>query len=329
MRNILYIIILAVVTGCGFSEPKTQELDEAERLLPSDPAAALERLNGMDVSEIRDSSTMARWALLYGEAMVANRLSAPTDTIINIAMDYYGSHDLRDEFQKASRLKALMTGTDNRDELAVALYLQKEKEFFLYKERARRDKFVFAGIIILLAASGVIAAMYQRLRLKSAQNDLLVSQASDLKCRIEAQNSDVGRLESTLHGLLDKRFTLIDSLCQTYYESQGTKTERKAIAEKVKSEIAAVRTDYFPDMEQAVNDCRDNLLIRIKTAYPGIKNDEYQLTVFLAAGLSARTISLLLGESIDVVYKRKSRLKGRLKAFFNDGDPTVMWIFGR
>ena len=100
--------------------------------------------------------------------------------------------------------------------------------------------------------------------------------------------------------------------------------KRKLIADKVKSEIDAVRTDAFTDMEQAVNDCRDNLLTRLKEAYPEIRPEEYQLAVYLASGLSARTISLLLGENIYVVYKRKSRLKKRLSQL---PDTDFMCIF--
>ena len=67
--------------------------------------AALSALNGMDVSEFEDSATMARWALLYSEAIAANKLSAPTDTIVDIAIDYYGRHNLMSEYQRASMLK--------------------------------------------------------------------------------------------------------------------------------------------------------------------------------------------------------------------------------
>ncbi|MDE5633854.1 MAG: hypothetical protein K2I51_04245, partial [Muribaculaceae bacterium] len=76
---------------------------------------------------------MARWALLYSEAMVANRLSAPSDTIVNIAVDYYRQQNLTDQYQKASRLKELILSSDDADALATALYIQKEKEFFLYR----------------------------------------------------------------------------------------------------------------------------------------------------------------------------------------------------
>ena len=130
-----------------------------------------------------------------------------------------------------------------------------------------------------------------------------------------------------MHGLLDDRFTLIDSLCQTYYETQGTKAERKAIVDRVKAEIDSIKTDSFTNMEQTVNDCRDNILVRVKEYYPDIKSDDFQLMVYLAGGLSTRTISLLLGESVDVIYKRKSRLKSRLKSRVEPYCPDIMDIF--
>ena len=169
--------------------------------------------------------------------------------------------------------------------------------------------------------------MRQRLKLQSLRNEALMAEASGFKSQIEASRSDVSRLEMKLHGLLDKRFSLIDSLCQTYYESQGTKSERKAIVDKVKSQIESARTDSFPEMEQAVNDCRDNILEKIKESYPGIRHEDYMLLVFVASGLSTRTICLLLGESADVIYKRKSRLKSRLKESAEALNPDVMAIF--
>ncbi len=65
-------------------------------------------------------------------------------------------------------------------------------------------------------------------------------------------------------------------------------------------------------MERVVNDCRNNILERVRQTLPDIKPEDYQLAVYLASNLSTRTISLLLDESTDVIYKRKSRLKKRL-----------------
>ncbi len=327
MRSLLYIVILLVAAGCGYSGNRPKALDEAQRLMHTDPTAALDRLNGVDVSEFQDSATMARWALLYSEALVANRLSAPTDTIVDIAVDYYRRHRLTDEYRKASRLKALMQSSGDADALATALYLQKEKEFLLYKERVRRRTYMYAGFLILLAGAGTILWMRQRMKLQASQAEALMAEASGLKSQIDASRGDVCRLETKLHGLLENRFSLIDSLCQTYYETQGTKAERKAIVDKVKGEIESVRADSFADMEQAVNDCRDNLLTKVRNAWPEIKDSDYRLLVYVASGLSTRTVCLLLDESVDVVYKRKSRLKSRLKASVAPDCPEISSIF--
>lgn len=327
MRGPLYIIILLILAGCSYSSSQPRVLDKAQRLMDSDPSAAFSELNNIDVSQLQDSATIARWALLYSEAMVANSLSAPTDTIVNIAIDYYKTHNQKDEYQKALRLKTLNQTSSHTDELATALYLQKEKEFFLYKERVKSEQLVFIGIVILLIAGGVILWMRQRLKLQTLRNDALMAEASSFNNQIETSKGDVNRLESKLHSLLENQFTLIDSLCQTYYETQGTKAERKAIVEKVKKEIESIRSDSFPQMEQTVNDCRDNLLLNVRNIYPDIKPEEYQLLVYLASGLSSRSISLLLGESVDVVYKRKSRLKSRLKEKVAPACSEILTVF--
>ena len=328
MRSLLYIFILFFITACSYSASHSPSLEEAQHLMEGDPSAALSKLNSLDVSEFHDSSTMAKWALLYSEAMIINRYTAPTDTIINIAVDYYGNHHLTDEYQKALHLKTLNQSLrGNNDALATALYLQKEKEFFLYKERIKREQAIFIVVIISVVAVACLIWMRQRLKFQTLRNDALVAEASSFRSEVEARRGDVNRLESKLHGLLENRFALIDSLCQTYYETQGTKTERKAIIDKVKSEIESVRTDSFPQMEQAVNDCRDNMLVIVKEKYPNIKPEDYQLLVYLASGLSTRTISLLMGETVDVIYKRKSRLKSRLKETMSPEYPDILSVF--
>lgn len=316
MRFLLYVIVLMVAASCGYSAQDVPErgLDEAERMLQSDPGAAMERLNGFDVAECRDSGLLARWALLYSEAMVANRLTAPTDTIVDIAIAYYGSHGRGEELRHASRLKALMKGAGESDRLATALYLQKEKEFRVYELRMRQQTIVLVGLVVLLIAAGVILWQRQRLCLREAQNEALIAEASCLRDGLVRNQSDCEALSERLRGELAGRFRVIDELCSTYYESQGTKTERKAIAEKVKAQIESLKDDggLLGEMERSVNRCRGGILDEMEAELPQMKPEERRLMVYLLSGLSNRSIALLIGESIDVVYKRKSRLKAKI-----------------
>lgn len=330
MRTFLYLAILIIITGCTYSQlPINRSLDEAGAMIQTDPTAALERLNQYDVSEFEDSATMARWALLYSEAMVANNLTAPTDTIVNIAIRYYDSHRLKDEFQYASRLKALLFTAGESDALATALYLQKEKEYMLYKERLKREELFFTFLIVLLVAAGVIVWQRQRIKLKDARNEALMAEASSLMLGLSKNESLCSDLQQKLKTVFLNRFDVIDRLCETYYESHGTKTEKKAIVERVKSQIEELKSDngLFTEMESCVNECNDSLLINLKEEMPSIKPEEYRLMVYLACHLSNRSIAALLEENIDVVYKRKSRLKAKISALDTPHSASFLAVF--
>lgn len=312
MKNLLYIILAIIAAGCGYTGSTCRlGLDEAQLLLESDPSKAFEKLNEYDVAEFEDSATMARWALLYSEAMAANHMSAPTDTIINIAISYYESRSDLSELNRARHLKSQLTSfTEPSDALVTALYIQKEKEFMLYKERAKRERLIIIALSVILIAAGVIIWQRQRMKLKDARNESLMAEASMLEKGLSLQQSECCRLNVRLAALLANRFGMIDELCGTYYESQGTKTEKKAVVDKVKSQIEALKSDegIFSEMEK----CHEDLLRRFREEIPDLKPDEYRLMVYLASGLSNRTIALLIGESISVAYKRKSRLKAKI-----------------
>lgn len=82
---------------------------------------------------------MARWALLYSEALAVNRLSAPTDTIVNIAIDYSGGTillmSLKRHHALKHRLRLLMNVTRSQQ-----LYIyRKKKNFYCIRNVANVD----------------------------------------------------------------------------------------------------------------------------------------------------------------------------------------------
>lgn len=331
MRNLLYLVIMLIAVGCSESHGHiSRNLDAASALMHTDPSAAMERLNQFDVAEFEDSATMARWALLYSEALVANRIKAPTDTIVDIAINYYGAHSLKAEFNHASRLKSLLRNNGDTDSLAEALYLQKEKEFMLYKERMKGERIVLVSVLVLFLAAGIILWQRQRIKLKEMQNRELVSEASALMDGLRQNQTVCSDLQGKLQALLSNRFDVIDQLCGTYFESQGTKIERKAIAEKVKSQIKELKSDtgLFAEMERCVNDCRDGLLNHLRDEWPEITGEDYRLMAYLACNLSSRSIAVLAGENIDVIYKRKSRLKAKISKLDTPHSGQFSSIFG-
>lgn len=331
MQKLLYIFFILLLSGCTMSSSFSRQLDDAQSLLGTNPQEAYEQLNALDISEIDDSSDMARWAMLYSEAMVANNLKAPSDTIINIALSYYNHHNLKDQLNRAKELRTLLD-TDSKagcDNLIAALYIQKEREYSLYRERLTRERYTFAGIIILILAVSVIVWQRQRLKMQNLRAETLLAEASGLRSLLSVREADCSGLEEKVEKLFSKRFELIGKLCDTFYEAQGTKTERKAIAEQVKKEIESLKTDSgtMAEIETSVNECRNGILTKLKADMPSITEDDYQLMTLLSCGFSNRAISMLLGETIEVIYKRKSRLKSKLKSGGLENEALYLSVF--
>ena len=330
MRSLLYIGILLVIAGCSCTGGNlSADLDDAAELMQTDPMAAMERLNQYDVAEFKDSALVARWALLYSEALVANRITAPADTIVDVAIDYYARHNRDGEYLKAARLKELMKTAGVSNAISDARYHQKEKELMLYKERVKRENYVFFGISLILVAAIIILWQCHRLRIKNMQSESLIAEASSLMDSLSRNESLCSDLQGKLSHLLANRFDLINQLCETYYEAQGTKIEKKAIVEKVKSQISELNSTsgLFVEMEKCVNACCDGLLERLRNEWPDIKEDDYRLAVYLSCNLSGRAIAALTGENIGVIYKRKSRLKAKIAALDSAYSDKFMSIF--
>lgn len=328
MRVLFYMIILMVASACSVGNSYRNELDRAQEELMNAPERALERLTVMDVSEIDDSASMAKWALLYSEALYRNRLVAPSDTIVNIAIDYYSRHYDEAALHRAESLRHdLMAAGDERgvDRTLSAQYLQKVREYTLYKERIVRQRVIYCSVILLLLAGSVIIWLIGRLKIRRAETEALLAEASSLRA-IESDNSI---LRSAVNELFGTRFALIDRLCNTYYESQGTKAEKNAIVSQVKSEIEALRADAstFSSLEKLANTGRNGMVDLLREAMPEIKSDEYALAVYLACGFSNRAIALLLEEKIETIYKRKSRLKAKIATLPKDYSSHLGAIF--
>lgn len=320
-----------VATGCGYAGSSPgKELDEARQMITTQPQGALELLNACDVAAMEDSADIARWALLYCEALAANGLKAPTDTIPAFAVEYYGSrqNDCADDYRKACKLREMIAAGKD-DALSTARYLQKEREFYLYRERVRRERITATAGALLLVALALIIWQRQRIRLQRARNDALIAETSSLSEGLRLRQEEKSGMERKLALMLRERFSDIDGLCETYFESQGTKAERNAIVQQVKTRIEALKSDgeMLGRMERCVNECSGGVLDSLRCAWPDIKECDYRLYLYLACGMSNRSIALLLGESMEVVYKRKSRLKARIKALETEESGRLLEVF--
>ena len=67
------------------------------------------------------------------------------------------------------------------------------------------------------------------------------------------------------------------------------------------------------DLERWLNETQDNIVAKLRSSHPELKNEEIRLFCYIQAGFTATMISVLLKKEKSVVYNRISRLKAKIK----------------
>ena len=128
--HILYIgiiLLLLGITGCRKHYPVAEKLLQAEAVMNEHPDSALNLLKGIDQTELQTQAHHARYALLYSQALDKNYIDLTSDSLINIAVDYYKDRDdVRAKFLSYYYLGRIYTNANNLTQATLA-YMEAEQ----------------------------------------------------------------------------------------------------------------------------------------------------------------------------------------------------------
>ena len=132
--------------------------------------------------------------------------------------------------------------------------------------------------------------------------------------RLENQQMEHEALQKAINNLFEQHFATVDKLSSAYYEYQGTANEKHKIYADVMKLVSGLGSDKqtLEELERFVNTYRNNLMSRFREAFPDMKESDSLLYLYSVAGFSPRAISIFIGEKLEVVYNRKSRLKQKI-----------------
>ena len=141
------------------------------------------------------------------------------------------------------------------------------------------------------------------------ENERILSAAEELRSslsRLQSKNA----AKPAFAGL-----DTLDRLCEQYYVYEGTSSLQPKILKEVRSIVEGLRSDerVRKQLEQSLNASSDDVMKRLRAAFPKWKEEDYSLYLFTAAGFSSTTISTLLEKDKPYVYNRLYRLKERLR----------------
>ena len=132
MKHLLLPIVLIFLlalpfTGCQKHYPVADKLSQAEICMDEEPEAALRVLESIGQPELQTQAHHARYALLYSQALDKNFIDLTSDSLINIAVDYYKDRDdVRAKFLSYYYLGRIYTNANNLTQATLA-YMEAEQ----------------------------------------------------------------------------------------------------------------------------------------------------------------------------------------------------------
>lgn len=191
-------------------------------------------------------------------------------------------------------------------------YEQNMQEAELKSERMSK-----VVIIIIASVLLVFLCIWYRMHLKAHRREMEMKmlEAENIRHILKVTKEDASAMQQSVNQLFEQKFKSIDELCNTYYVYQGSQHERAKIYNKVISIISNLSKDRktISELEMFVNTYKNNLMTDFRSEFPALKDDDYLLFLYIVVDFSSRAISILIGESLPVVYNRKSSLKRKIQ----------------
>lgn len=271
----------------------------------------------------------------------------------------YGKFDYKDAYLNFSAATAIQDSIFNSILNQSVLsaqkdYFQRQAEYDEYRLRTHR---IIAGLVISVLALAVVyvtAAAYRKIREKQSEAERYIGQVCDmveqmkvaevesrraldekdrqidsLSTDIRERNGEaISGFRRQIGNLYRLKFNFLDEICRQYYSYGLTAAKQRKILKAVEDSISELSGDRdFSALEAIVNTFKDDVMKKLRDEFPQFKEEEFRLMCYWYAGFSSSAMSLLLKEEdVNAVYKKRSRLKGKieksgspLKEFFIKG----------
>lgn len=212
-------------------------------------------------------------------------------------------------------------------------YWQKELQLENTGIKTRNRYITIIYSLLLLITGGVaymvITAYNRRIKQKNSQIEeymAMVDNLGNIVSDAESSRSNLlGQLdvhiekEKRLKELLENRFAEVRELVRTYYEFGDSKKLHKKVDDLLKLQLSG---DNFSTIEEVVNAKNNNAVKKVREQFPHLKEDNIKLLNLIYAGFSAQEISVILNDTPQNIYVRKSRLKKSIASLI-DSDPEM------
>lgn len=321
-RMVIFFALLgAVLAGCDAEMAQLRRVADVAENSPEDAYYMLDSLDRSAFSELGQ----ARYDYLQAYTFYRNFyfLDDDSHSALSRACLYFEEHGPAMDRMKAWELMGTAETASGRYNVGLVSF-RKAQDVALQMQRSRQRAEM---TVMLLVAVFATLILYFRARKIQAEKQLLAE-----KEEAERTMSIAEDLQARLHQMESatsvKAFgaDILDRLCEQYYVYEGTSNLQPKILREVRSVVEGLRNDPVErqKLEDSLNLRYDGVMTRLRAAFPSLKEEDYLLYMFTAAGFSSTTVSTLLGREKTAVYNRLYRLKERIKASDSPDAPFLL-----
>lgn len=196
----------------------------------------------------------------------------------------------------------------NQVELLEAKIVEEERERQVIHIRI----FAVATISLIIAGAGIYIAIVRRKRLQ-ADVQHYMDMVTELQLTRKDSNSEP--LSKAVDRLYNDRLSVLNSLCETYYDHSDTSRQATKVFDQVRNTINSIKSDEerLAELESLVNECRSGLMERLRGQCPKLNERELKVALYSFAGFSSRAICLFVDSNTVALSKMKYRIKSKIK----------------
>ncbi len=147
-------------------------------------------------------------------------------------------------------------------------------------------------------------------RLLDSQNKI-----ANLSDALRSKENSLLRQDELIERLFSEHFAVLDNLSCEYFSKRDSDSAqvRQTIIKDFEREIAKIKhPDQIRKIEAIVNDCRDNIITRLRAQFPKFKEADITYLTLVLANFSPKAVCLLCDITIGNYYNKWTRLRARI-----------------
>ena len=188
-------------------------------------------------------------------------------------------------------------------------FLRQELAFQQYKQRTEKIIWMLGIGLVVTLAGIAIYGIRKRMRQRVLR---IQAEKARLEEDLEVLQTTQEKTEALKNGLFESKMKELDKLVLvSLKEFKNEESRNRAILKLVqdtKDQIHGNKKN-MANLEKWVNEYKDNVMQHLRSEIVLPDESYYELACYLLANFSVNTIALLMDETTNTIYKRRSRIR--------------------